>query len=257
LLIRPIQAYYSPGSSFKPVDALIALQEGIITPQTTYYCPGGFRAGGHWVGCEHVDGPTNLTKGIAMSCNTYFCYVLEDLLNQHGAKNLKLSYENWKEHVNKFGFGEKLGIDLPNEKGGFFPSRSFYDKMYRSSWNANTVISLAIGQGELSATPLQLANIEAIIANHGFYYKPHLIKAIGDRKVIKKEYVSKNYVGVDAQYFEPVIDGMQQVVETGTARASKIPDITFCGKTGTVQNSHGKNHSVFVGFAPRETSFGN
>ncbi|WP_423149182.1 penicillin-binding protein 2 [Rubrolithibacter danxiaensis] len=252
LLIRPIQAYYSPGSSFKPVDALIALQEGIITPSTSYYCPGYYMAGSHRVKCEHVDGPTALSKGIAMSCNTYFCYILNDLLRLQGSKKIKLAYENWKEHANKFGFGVKLGIDLPNEKKGIFPSSEYYDKVYNSRWNSNTIISLAIGQGELNATPLQMANVECIIANKGYYYKPHLIKAIGDKKVIKKEFIVKNHVGVEPKYFEPVIDGMQQVVDNGTATASKIPGVVFCGKTGTVQNSHGKNHSVFVGFAPRE-----
>lgn len=253
-LIRPIQARYSPGSSFKPLDALIALQEGIITPETIFNCPGGYRAGNHWVRCEHVDGATNLTKGIAKSCNTYFCYIFEKLINLQGAKGTTRSFIDWKDKVNKFGLGVKLDIDLPHENSGYLPTVSHYDKIFGvNRWRSSTIISLAIGQGELLATPLQLANIECTIANRGFYYKPHLIKAIGDKKYIKKEFTIKNHVGIDAKHFESVIDGMDQVVQMpgGTAYATRIPGIIMCGKTGTVQNSRGKNHSVFVAFAPR------
>lgn len=253
LLIRPIQAYYSPGSSFKPLDALIALQEGIITPQTTFFCPHFYQAGSHRVGCEHYDGITDLRKGIAMSCNTYFCNVFNKLITQQGFKNTTESYLNWKSKVNKFGFGVKLDVDLPNERKGLVPAPARYDRIFgKNHWRANTIISLAIGQGELLATPLQMANIECTIANRGFYYRPHLIKAIGDKEVIKKEFTEKVDVGIDQNYFEPVINGMQDVVEHGTATASRIPGVVMCGKTGTVQNPHGKNHSVFVAFAPRD-----
>ncbi len=254
LLIRPIQAYYPPGSSFKPLDGLIALQEGIINPQTTYFCPHYYQAGNHRVGCEHFDGVTDLRKGIAMSCNTYFCNVFDRLINKNGSKNTRQTFIDWKEKVNKFGFGVKLDVDLPNEKRGNVPTPEHYDKIFGANrWRPSSIISLAIGQGELLATPLQLANIECTIANHGYFYRPHLIKSIGDKKIIKKEYTERNYVGVDEQYFEPVIDGMQQVVEHGTAANARIPGIVMCGKTGTVQNPHGKNHSVFVAFAPRDT----
>lgn len=253
LLIRPIQAYYSPGSSFKPLDALIALQQGIITPQTTYFCPHYYQAGNHRVACEHFDGVTALRKGIAMSCNTYFCNVFDRLINANGSKSTPATYAAWKEKVNKFGFGVKLNVDLPNEKRGIVPTPLHYDNVFgKNHWRASTIISLAIGQGELNATPLQMANIECTIANQGYYYTPHLIRSIGDRNVVKKEFTEKHYVGIDPQYFEPVIDGMQDVVESGTAAASRIPGIVMCGKTGTVQNPHGKNHSVFVGFAPRD-----
>ncbi len=252
-LIRPIQAYYSPGSSFKPIDGLIALQEGIITEQTQFFCPHYYMAGNHRVNCEHFDGSTNLERGIAMSCNTYFCYVFDHLIRKTGFNTTREAYINWKKHVNNFGLGTKLGIDLPNEKKGLIPEPERYDKIFGlNRWRSSSIISLAIGQGEMLATPLQMANLEAIIANRGYYYKPHLIKAIGDKKVIKKEYTIKNYVGVDEQHFESVINGMQQVVENGTAVTSRIPDIVMCGKTGTVQNPRGKNHSVFVGFAPRD-----
>jgi len=253
LLIRPIQAYYPPGSSFKPLSALIALQEHIITPQTSYVCHAAYPAGGHIVHCDEVHGLCDLARGIAESCNTYFCSVFEKLLNVNGPKNTDTTFVDWRKNVSKFGFGSRLDVDLPNEGKGNLPTAQHYNKVFGANhWRSSTIISLAIGQGELESTPLQMANIECTIANHGFYYKPHLIKGIGDKDIIKPEYTQKNYVGIDGQYFEPVIDGMQQVVESGTARSSKIPGIVMCGKTGTAQNNHGKNHSIFVAFAPRE-----
>ncbi|GAC1301236.1 MAG: penicillin-binding protein 2 [Mucilaginibacter sp.] len=253
MLIRPIQAYYPPGSSFKPLSALIALQEGIITPQTTYFCPHYYMAGNHKVNCEHFDGVTDLRKGIAMSCNTYFCNVFDRVMSKNGPKGTRNTFLNWRDDVNKFGFGVKLDVDLPNERRGNVPTALHYDKIFgENHWRSSSIISLAIGQGELLSTPLQMANIECTIANHGYYYRPHLIKAIGDKQISKAEYVQKNYVGIDSGYFEPVIDGMQQVVESGTAAAARIPGIVMCGKTGTAQNPHGKNHSIFVAFAPRD-----
>jgi penicillin-binding protein 2 len=253
LLDRPIQAYYPPGSSFKPLAALIALQEGLITPQTSYYCTATFWAGNHPVHCEEKHFNTNLSHGIAMSCNTYFCNVFEKVMNAGGASNIASTFTNWKAKVNKFGFGVKLDVDLPNEGRGFVPTSLYYDNKFKNNrWRSTSIISLAIGQGELEATPLQLANIECTIANKGFYYKPHLIKAVGDKAITKEEFTTKTYVGIDSNFFTPVIDGMQQVVETGTAAGSKIPGIVMCGKTGTAQNPHGKNHSLFVAFAPRD-----
>lgn len=253
MLIRPIQAYYPPGSSFKPLSALIALQEGIITPQTTYFCPHYYMAGNHKVNCEHFDGVTDLRKGIAMSCNTYFCNVFDKVMNKNGPKSTRSTFINWRDDVNKFGFGVKLDVDLPNERRGNVPTPLHYDKIFgENHWRSSSIISLAIGQGELLSTPLQMANIECTIANHGYYYRPHLIKAIGDKQISKAEYLQKNYVGIDSGYFEPVIDGMQRVVESGTAAAARIPGIIMCGKTGTAQNPHGKNHSIFVAFAPRD-----
>ena len=250
-LIRPIQAYYPPGSSFKPLSALIALQEGIITPQTSYYCTGAYKGG--LPRCDEPHGQSDLARGIAVSCNTYFASVFEKLMNVNGGRNTDSTFVNWRRNVSKFSFGQRLGIDLPNEGKGFLPTDEYYNKKFGvNHWRSSSILSLAIGQGELEATPLQMANIECTIANHGFYYKPHLIKKIGDKNITKAEYTQRNYVGIDGQYFEPVIDGMQQVVESGTARSSKIPGIIMCGKTGTAQNPHGKNHSIFVAFAPRE-----
>jgi penicillin-binding protein 2 len=252
--IRPIQGFYSPGSSFKPLDALLGLQEGVIDPNTTFNCPGYFKVGGHTVKCEHRDGDVALRMGLARSCNTYACYVFQKLLTQGKYPNQRVAYDEWQKKVRKFGLGDKLGIDLPSEKGGRLYDAAYYSGKYSKYWNYGTVISLAIGQGEMDATPLQMANIMAIIANRGYYIKPHLVKAIGKNKVIKKEYVKKNYVDVDARHFEPVIDGMQDAVNApwGTAIQSRIDGIVMCGKTGTVQNPRGKNHSVFIGFAPRD-----
>jgi len=253
-LIRPIQARYPPGSSFKPLSALIALQEGIITPQTTYYCPGVYHAGNHPVKCFHNEahGTVDLSSAVAKSCNGYFSMVFQRLLDHDGVKQMEATFTNWRADVNKFGLGSKLGVDMPGESRGNLPTPLHYDNMYKAGgWHSSTIISLAIGQGELAVTPLQMANLECTIANHGYFYKPHLIKAIGAENIIKKEYTERNYVGIDSQYFEPVIDGMQAVVENGTAVRSKIPGIVMCGKTGTAQ-TNGEDHSVFVAFAPRD-----
>ena len=253
--IRPIQAQYPPGSSFKPLSALIALEENIITPQTTYYCPGYYRAGNRLVPCNNREshGLVNLSSAVAKSCNGYFSMVFQRLIDHYGPKQTEATFTNWRTNVNKFGFGSKLDLDMPGESRGNLPTPLHYDNIYkRGGWRSSTIISLAIGQGELEATPLQMANIECTIANHGFYYKPHLIKAIGGENVIKKEYTTRNYVGIDSQYFEPVINGMQAVVDNGTANHSKIPGIVMCGKTGTAQVTHGEANSVFVAFAPRE-----
>jgi penicillin-binding protein 2 len=252
LLIRPIQAYYPPGSSFKPLSALIALQDGIITPQVTYNCPGVYWAGNHPVKCLEVHGVVDLSGAVAGSCNGYFSMVFQKLIDLHGPKMVDTTFSIWRSEVSKFGLGARLGVDMPNEGKGNLPTAAHYDKIYhKGGWRSSTVVSLAIGQGELEATPLQLANIECTIANHGFYYKPHLIKGIGDKDVVKPEYTLKNYVGISASNFEPLIDGMQAVVDHGTAAASKIPGIVMCGKTGTAQ-VHGEDNSVFVAFAPRD-----
>lgn len=253
-VIRPIMGYYPPGSSFKPVDALIALQEGVIDSSTHFYCPGYFQAGNHRVKCEHVDGSIGLERGIARSCNTYFCYVFQKLITKNGMKNQRKTYQEWHDKVAKFGFGDELGVDVPFERPGYFFNASHYDKIYGKYWGYSTLISQAIGQGEITSTPLQMANVMAAIANRGYYITPHFIKAVGDDNLIPKKYVTKHYVGVDEKYFPPVIQGMRDAVNSswGTATLSQIPNILMCGKTGTVQNPHGKNHSVFIGFAPEK-----
>ncbi len=251
--IRPIMASYSPGSSFKPLSALIALQEGIITQQTTYTCTGSYLPNRGRPKCTHVHGVVNLSSAIAESCNGYFAMVFEKLINYRGTKNTAASFTDWRSKVEKFGLGQKLGLDMSGEKSGYLPTAKRYDRDYKpGGWRSKTILSLSIGQGEVNATPLQLANIECIIANHGYYYLPHLVKSVGNKPVIKRDYTVRHDVGIDSNYFEQVIDGMQSVVEYGTARGSRIPGINMVGKTGTVQNNHGANHSVFVAYAPRE-----
>jgi penicillin-binding protein 2 len=253
--IRPIQAQYPPGSSFKPLSALIALQEGIINPNETFYCTGSYRAGNRIVHCNHGEahGTVNMARAVAESCNGYFSMVFQRIVDRYGVKRTEANFTAWRNNVMKFGLGARLDLDMPAESRGNVPTPLHYDNVYhKGGWRSSTIVPLAIGQGELLATPLQMANLECTIANRGFFYKPHLIKAIGTENVIKKEYTEKNYVGIDSGYFEPVINGMQAVVENGTARRSKIPDIIMCGKTGTAQNPRGEDNSVFVAFAPRD-----
>ncbi|WP_051291194.1 penicillin-binding protein 2 [Pedobacter glucosidilyticus] len=255
MFIRPTQAEYPPGSIFKVVNALVAQQMGAITAQTTFHCPGGYRYGSRgFMGCTHVHGTIALEKSIEGSCNTYYGYTYQRMIDKTGLKPFK-AYTRWREAVMKFGIGAELGIDLPAERDGLIPTADYFTKRWGSNkWGSGFNISLSIGQGELGITPLQMANVMAIVANRGFYYKPHLIKAIGDKKIIKEEYTIKNSAGIDAKYFEPVIEGMSRVVNApgGTGYFSKIVDIEICGKTGTVQNPHGADHSVFVAFAPRQ-----
>ncbi len=252
LMNRPIRGRNSPGSSLKPIMALIALQQGIITPNDAFFCPQFYMAGDHRVNCEHFDGTVRLRKGIAQSCNTYFCHLFDKQM-KHDPAETAASYENWRTQLAAFGIGSTLGIDLPKELSGQLPPGSFYDKMYgRDHWTANDIISLAIGQGEMEVTPLQLANMQCIIANRGYYFTPHLVQAVGGKPLLPSVWTEKHTVPIDAEHFEPVIDGMQDAVEKGTAVGIRIPGIALVGKTGTVQNSRGKSHSIFAGFAPRD-----
>src|SRR5690554_749351 len=254
MFIRPIQAQYPPGSVFKVVSALIAQQAKIIDENTAFYCPGGYRYGRNgFMGCTHVHGSTSLVSSIQTSCNTYYGYTYAKMIDGRGEKSSK-AYNQWRDAVQKFGIGEKLGIDLPGENSGNLPTADYYTKNFgNDNWTSAYNISLSIGQGEMGITPLQMANIMAIVANRGFYYRPHLIKSIGDKKIIKPEFTERISVGVDAKYFEPVIEGMSQAVNRpgGTAYSVKINGIEMAGKTGTVQNPHGENHAVFFAFAPR------
>ncbi|MES2418454.1 MAG: penicillin-binding protein 2 [Bacteroidota bacterium] len=256
LNVRPITGQYSPGSAFKPLDALIALSEGVIDPSTTFNCPGYYWAGNRAFKCEHVDGNIGLRRGIARSCNTYFYNIFAKLMTKNGSSNAKQqhAYDEWQKKVRKFGIGDTLGLDFPGEKAFKLFRAADYSKIYGKYWGNTTILSIAIGQGEITTTPLQMANIMAIIANRGYYIKPHVVKGIGNDRHIDPKYKEKHYVDIDAKYFEPVIDGMEDAVNTstGTAVESRLQNIIMCGKTGTVQNSHGKNHSVFVGFAPRD-----
>jgi len=250
LFNRALMAQYPPGSTFKLVNALIGQQEKTLFPQTTYGCKRGFFMGPIHVGCHPHPSPLNLLQSVQHSCNAYYCNVFRAILDNK--KTVREGYDIWRKHVMSFGFGKKFDTDLPSELKGLIPSGDYYDKIYgKNRWKSLTVISLSIGQGELGTTPLQLANLMAAIANRGYYYPPHLVKKIGD-KPIEDKFTQRNYTTIDTAYFKVIIDGMEQVVAAGTASTSKLKDIAICGKTGTAQNPHGKAHSVFVAFAPKD-----
>jgi len=253
---RSIMALYPPGSTFKVVNALIGLQEGVVTPETRYSCDGGYHIG-RGVACHSHPSPTNLIQSIQVSCNTYYCHVFRNIIDKREFGSVEKGFTVWKKHVESFGFGSKLGIDLPHELKGIVPSVSFYDKYFRKGgWNSLTIISLAIGQGELAVTPLQMANLAAIIANKGYYLTPHVVKAI-EGESITPDYHQKHFTSIDSVYFRYIIEGMDLAVNGvpgsgSTARIAALPDIRICGKTGTAQNPHGKDHSVFFAFAPKD-----
>lgn len=254
MFIRPIQAQYPPGSVFKVVSALVAQQAGTLTEETAFFCPGGYRYGrSGFMRCTHTHGSIKLIPSIQTSCNTYYGYTYARMIDGRGKKSSE-AYKDWRHAIQKFGIGEKLGIDLPGENDGNLPTADFYTKRFRSDkWTSAYNISLSIGQGEMGITPLQMANIMAIVANRGHYYRPHLIKAIGEKKIAKPEFTEKISVDVDAKYFEPVIEGMSRAVNQpgGTAYSVRINGIEMAGKTGTAQNPHGEHHAVFFAFAPR------
>ncbi len=253
LFNRALMAYYPPGSTFKLINDLIGEQEGVLFPSTSYYCDGGYHMGSQTVKCDARHGSIALEAAISHSCNTYHCYVFRSIVDQKKYGSAEAGYQAWRNHVLTFGIGKRLYSDLPQELKGNVPSVEYYDKYFgKGHWKSSTVVSLSIGQGELGITPLQMANTMCIIANKGYFYIPHIMKKVGDKKNMEKKFIEKNFTDVDARFFEIVIDGMQSVVDAGTAAASKIKGITVCGKTGTAQNPHGKDHSLFVGFAPRE-----
>jgi len=254
LFNRALMATYPPGSTFKLANALIGQQEQVLFPNTRYGCPGGFSIGnGQVVGCHNHYGPLNLVESIQHSCNTYYCRVFKSIIDKYGFSNTYKGFEIWRMHIFSLGFGKKLGIDLPSELNGNIPSAAYYDKFYgKNRWRSLSIISLAIGQGEILVTPIQLANIMALIANRGFYYIPHVIKAIGRADHVNSSYIEKVQGSIDPAYFIPVIDGMEQVVLAGTATNARLDSISICAKTGTAQNPHGDSHSIFVAFAPKE-----
>ena len=253
LFNRALQSYYPPGSTFKPVEALIGQQEGVLFDHTNYNCPGAFILGNLKVRCDAKHGSLSLMPAIQHSCNTYFCHVFRSIIDQNKYKSFYESYDNWRKHVMSFGIGVKLDIDLPHVLSGNVPTIAYYDKYFgKGGWKSSSIISLSIGQGELGVNPLQLANISATIANRGYYFTPHIIKYVGDNKTQYKKYLTKNYTTVDPKYFEVVVEGMANVVEAGTAAASKLKNITICGKTGTAQNPNGPDNSLFIAFAPKE-----
>ena len=255
LFNRALMASYPPGSTFKLVDALVGQQAGVLTPETKYSCPGGFSLGnGKKVACHNHFSPLDLRQGIEHSCNTYFCRVFRSIIDKKPFTSTRDGYEYWRNLVMSFNLGHKIGIDLPGELNGNIPSSNYYDHYHgKNRWTSMAIISLGIGQGEIGITPLQMANLAALISNHGFFYTPHIIKAIGKRDNLNKEFSEKHYCKVDPQYFPVVIEGMHDVMQAGgTGAESHVEGIEICGKTGTAQNPHGKNHSIFIAFAPKD-----
>lgn len=255
---RPIQGdRYPPGSTFKTLNALIGLQEGIITPNTMYGCQAGYYSGGLHVGCHNHYSPINLIESIKMSCNAYYCNVFRAILDAPKYKSVREGFLTWQSHIKSFGLGDKLGIDLPSERPGIVPRAEYYDKVYgKNRWKSLTLISLSIGQGEITMTPLQMANVAATIANKGYYYTPHVVKEIDDT-VFDKSFIKKHQTKIAEKYYDIVQEGMYQVVQGepysgATAWFVALKDISICGKTGTAQNPHGDDHSIFMAFAPRE-----
>lgn len=251
LLNRAIMGLYPPGSTFKTSQALTFLQEGIITPQTAFSCSHGFHFKGLKVGCHGHPSPLSLIPAIGTSCNGYFCWGLYYMLgNRTKYHSVQEAMTRWKDHMVAMGFGYKLGVDLPGEKRGMIPNAEFYDKAYKGSWSGLTVISISIGQGEVTLTPLQIANLGATIANRGWFITPHIVKGIQDEE-LDTLYTRRRYTNVSSSHYNTVVSGMQQAVAGGTCRAAQNPWYITCGKTGTAQN-RGHDHSVFMGFAPRD-----
>ena len=253
LFNRAVMAPYPPGSTFKMVNGLIGLQEDVLKPSYRYECHMGYKIG-RGVACHAHPSPVDLRQAIMTSCNAYFCYVIRNILdNPKNGGITKGGYDVWSEYVRSFGFGRKLGSDFTGELNGNVPTSDFYSKMYRGSWNSLTVISLAIGQGELGVSPLQMANLAATIANRGHYYIPHVIKEIEDAEMDPKFY-EPHYTKVSREHFTPIVEGMYMAAHEpgGTVRTNGyVAGLDICGKTGTAQNSH-KDHSVFLGFAPKD-----
>ncbi|MDE6239306.1 MAG: penicillin-binding protein 2 [Muribaculaceae bacterium] len=253
LFDRAIQASYPPGSTFKPTQGLIFLEEGIIDLNSTYPCHGGYINGGLKVGCHAHGSPLPLRPALQTSCNAYFCWGFKSMIDRRSKYGSSASaFEVWKNHLVSMGYGYRLGVDLPGETRGFLPNAKFYDKFYKEGrWSANTIISVSIGQGEVLATPLQIANLGAMIANRGWFITPHVVKQIQDT-VMPSQYLERRYPTVDQKWFEPIAEGMRMAVTGGTCRKANLPDIAVAGKTGTAQNPHGNDHSAFMGFAPYE-----
>ncbi len=260
---RGLLAAYPPGSPFKMMNALIGLQEKVITTNTTFKCYHGYKYGyksTDFMGC-HCDiynTPIKLKTGIAKSCNSYFANTYKRIVEKNN--NPKEGLNNWSKHVKSFGLGNYLGYDLPAGSPGLIPDGDYYDRWYKYKWNASTNISNAIGQGEVLTTPIQLANFTAAIANKGFFYIPHILKEVNNNKIDNRKYTSPKQTTIDAKNFIPVIEAMHEVFKTGTGRWSQVKGIDICGKTGTAENFakiNGKkiqlpDHSILVAFAPKE-----
>ena len=251
LFPRPLQAEYPPGSIFKLVQSLIALQEGVITPNSSFPCDKSL------VGCHPGHHASNISEAVQFSCNPYYYAVMRRIIQQKRRKNSNidatLGLNKWYKYMLSFGLGKVLETDVSGQRPGVIPNSRYYDKWYgHHQWAFSTIRSISIGQGEVKLTPLQMANIAAIIANKGWYYTPHFVKSIGSKGPLSNFKIRKKTM-VGLKHFDPVIEGMRRVVNEngGTARSARLDDIIICGKTGTVQNPHGQDHSVFIAFAPK------
>jgi penicillin-binding protein 2 len=258
LFNRPLMAQYRPGSIFKIAQAMTALQEGVITPETRIPCIRKGMAGGI-MDCHGTHTNEDLRGAIANSCNPYFLNVLRRVVNQGKTNDpysdTRVGLTAWNKHIMSFGFGNRLGIDLPNEKEGLVPTPAYYDRAYGGRpWKFSNIYSLAIGEGENLVVPIQMANFAATVANRGFYYTPHLVKSVGRNGKPLANYIERHYTSIDSAHFRVAVDAMADVVDHGTAQyRAKLKDIIVCGKTGTVQNAPPLfNHSVFIAFAPRD-----
>ncbi len=254
---RAVMSPQPPGSVFKLVNGLIALQEEVITPKTKYPCRDGYSARNIKVGCHVHSSPTDFTEAITTSCNAYFCHTFRNILENTEYASEAEAFDRWAEYVKSFGFGSPLGTDIPSERGGFVPTSKTYNRIYgEGGWKALSVISLSIGQGELGCTPMHLANLAATIANRGFYYTPHFIRNHGNDS-IDRAFAEPHYTLVDTTHFEKVIEGMYGAVNGAansgaTARIAAVKGLDICGKTGTSENPHGDTHAVFICFAPKD-----
>ena len=250
---RAVRAKYPPGSTFKLVQGLIGLQEGVFKPSDRHICNQGYSAGRLKMRCHAHPSPLDLRFAVSTSCNAYFCYVFRDILDNPKYGSVKEGFDVWRKYVESFGFGRKLGSDFLGEGNGYVPDRAYYDRVYRGSWNSLTVLSLSIGQGELGCTPLQMANLAAIIANRGYYYIPHIVKKIEGQDSLDRRFYERHYTMVEPKYFEPIVEGMWRGVHVdGTSRMARLDGWDVCGKTGTAQNPHGRDHSTFLSFAPKD-----
>ena len=254
LINRAVSGLYPPGSTFKPAQGLVFLAEGAITPDTRYGCAGGYPPLGGRPRCHGHPSPLTLDPALATSCNSFFCYGLTAMLtNRIKYANINVAFDKWRDRMVSLGFGYKLEVDLPSEKRGFIPNSKFYSKVHKTeNWRAANVISIAIGQGEILTTPLQLANFASIVANRGHYYAPHVVKNLKD-KPLSETYTTKHETGIPREFLEVTVSGMAHAVTGGTCRGINLePEIEVCGKTGTTENPHGDDHSLFMGFAPKD-----
>ena len=252
LINRAVNGTYPPGSTFKTVVGLIAMQSGSITPATCFHCSGPASLP---IKCTHSHGSSpNFANAIMNSCNPYFYESFKATINNPKFGNIKKGYQYWKDMTYQMGLGHKFNTDIPAERSGNIPSVEYYDRMYKGQWNSVTIRSLGIGQGEVLVTPLQLANIAAMVANEGYYYPPHLIKCFGDSTAIPEVMTTRVESGIDRKHVRVMKNGLRTVFSgpAGTARRYEMSDIPQCGKTGTAQNPHGNYHSNFIAFAPAD-----